>query len=202
MGRRAEAIDAKPLARPCKLKRAVADQPGAKERRGLRVAIAVGNRKHVARIRHRVLGIAAVDLIAGEERVIAEILRSLAAIGAGAVGVAEPWHAHALAYGEALDVLSERLDMPHDLMPEHKRKFWVLKLAVEDMEIGAAHSACRHLDEDLVRPRCGHRQLRRVKRLAGALQHHRLHHMRRHIIPRPWRLRGAARALAKYPQGA
>ena len=49
--------------------RAVADQPGAQQRRGLGVAVAVGQRKAVARVGDGVLGVAAVDLVAGEARV-------------------------------------------------------------------------------------------------------------------------------------
>ena len=47
--------------------------------------------------------VAAVDLIAGEACMVAEIFVSAAAIGAGAVGEAEPRHADPVADGEALN---------------------------------------------------------------------------------------------------
>src|SRR5262249_52981877 len=95
MSRRAETIAAEPRRSTDRrvsrdLERAVTDQSGAQQRRRLGIAIALGDGKHVARIGHRVLSVAAVDLIAGEERVIAEIFAARAAIEAGAVGVAEP----------------------------------------------------------------------------------------------------------------
>ena len=70
----AEAVDAEALRVPGQLQRAVADQPGAEQRRRLGVAIAVRQLEGVARVGDRVVGIAAVDLVAGEARVVAEIL--------------------------------------------------------------------------------------------------------------------------------
>ena len=66
--------------------RTVADQPGAEQRRGLGVAIGLGELEGVARVGNGVAGIAAVDVIAGEARVVAEILLAQAAITTGAVG--------------------------------------------------------------------------------------------------------------------
>ncbi len=157
MRSRAEAVDAEALARTSELQRAVADQPGAEQRRGFGVAIAVRNRKHVACVGHGVLGIAAVDLVAGEARMVAEIFGALAAIGACAVGIAEPRHADAHPRSEALDAVAQGLDAPDDLVPEHERKLRLRELAVEDMQVGAAHPARRDLDQDLVRARSGHR---------------------------------------------
>jgi len=52
------------------------------------------------------LGIAAVDLVAGETRIVAKILAARPAIEARAVGKAEPWHADALTELEALHLLA------------------------------------------------------------------------------------------------
>ena len=40
-------------------------------------------------------------------------------------------------------------------MPEHERKLGLRKLAIEDMQIGAAHPAGRDLDQNLVRTGAG-----------------------------------------------
>ncbi len=62
MGGGAEAVDAEALRSPalCHLERAVADQPGAQERRGFGVAIAVGQREG-ERASATVVGVAAID---------------------------------------------------------------------------------------------------------------------------------------------
>src|SRR4029453_12826681 len=49
------------------------------------------------------------------------------------------------------------------------------KLAVEHVEVGAAHPASCDLDEDLVRSGRSHRQLHRAERHARAVEHHCLH---------------------------
>src|SRR5690242_10943502 len=65
-------------------------------------------------------------------------------------------------------------------MAEHERKLRMRELAIEHMEVGAAHAASGDLDEDLVGARLGHRQLRRAERLARPIEHHRLHPRWRH----------------------
>ena len=101
MGRGAEAIDAEARRVAGHLQRAVADQPGAEQRRCFGVAVAFRQMEAVARVGDRVRGVAAVDLVAGEARAVAEIFAAVAAIGAGAVGPAEPRHADAVADGES-----------------------------------------------------------------------------------------------------
>ena len=76
MRRRAEAVDAEALAVPCHLQRPVADQTGAEEGCRFRVAVALGQPENVARVRHSKLSVTAIDLIAGEEGAVAEILLS------------------------------------------------------------------------------------------------------------------------------
>src|SRR4029078_10386475 len=105
--RGAKAVDGEPRRLPRNrlarhLERTIADQPCAEQRGGFRVAIAFRNRKDIARVGNRVLGIAAVDLVAGETRIVAKILAARPAIEARAVGEAEPWHADALTELEAL----------------------------------------------------------------------------------------------------
>src|SRR6476620_12228050 len=97
--------------------------------------------KAVARVGHRVGGVAAVDLVAGEEGVVAEIFLMVAAIGASAVGEAEPRHANAVASCEALHLGALSVDAPDDLMAEYKRQLRLRELAVDNVQIGAAHPA-------------------------------------------------------------
>src|SRR5690242_892744 len=106
MRRGAKAVDAEPqrlsgdrLAGH--LQRAIANQAGAEQRRRFGIAVTFENGEDVARISDGVLGIAAVDLIAGEAWIVAEVLAAGAAVEAGAVGEAEPRHAYALTDGKA-----------------------------------------------------------------------------------------------------
>src|SRR5215468_3349837 len=135
MGRSAKAINAEPrrLSRhrhARHLERAVADQPSTEQRRGLGVAVTFGNWKNVARVGNGVLGIAAVDLVAGKARVVAKVLAARAAVEANAIGEAEPRHANALADGEASHLVADSLDTPHDLVTQYERKLWMREIAI------------------------------------------------------------------------
>src|SRR5262245_34701922 len=164
MRRSAKAINAEPrwlpphrLARH--LERAVADQPSTEQRRSLCIAIAFGNREDVTRVGNGVLGIAAVDLIAGKARVIAKVLSPRAAVETHSTREAKPRHADA-------DIVAQGFHAPDDLVTQHERKLRMREIAVEHMKIRAAHAASGDLDEDLVGPWHGNRQLCRAERLA------------------------------------
>src|SRR5690606_10360909 len=94
--RGAEAVDAQTLGVARHAQRAIADQPGAKKRRRLVVRVVAVDRKAVAGVGDRVLGIAAVDLVAGEARRVAQVLLAGGAVAAAPAGVAEPGDADPL----------------------------------------------------------------------------------------------------------
>ena len=96
VGGGAEAVEADPLGLADQAQRPVADQPGAEQRRRLRVRIAVGDRQAEALVGDGQLGVAAVDVVAGEAGVVAEVLAAAAAVAALAVGPAEPGDADPL----------------------------------------------------------------------------------------------------------
>jgi hypothetical protein len=158
MRRRAEAVDAEPLGRAGEAQRAVADEAGAEQRRCSDVVQSRRQRKAIARIGDRVLGIAAVDRIAGETRALAEILAPGAAIGARAAGEAEPGHADAHPRLQAAHTLAERLNVADDLMPGNQRQLGFRQLAVDDVEIGAADAASGDAQPHLLRTGLGQRQ--------------------------------------------
>src|SRR5207244_11758301 len=72
VGGGAEAVQAEPLGVPGRPQRAMADQAGAEERRRLLVGVALGNRKAEALVGDGVLGVAAVEVVAGEPGLAAE----------------------------------------------------------------------------------------------------------------------------------
>jgi hypothetical protein len=59
-------------------------------RRGLLIAVVIGDREAEALIGNRQLGAAAVDVVAGEVRGVAEVLPALAAVATSAIGPAQP----------------------------------------------------------------------------------------------------------------
>ncbi len=102
-----------------------------------------GEREAVALIGDAVVAVAAVQGVAGEARVRAQVLPAAPAIAANAAGPAEPGDADALPFGEALDARAEGRDAPHDLVSRHDRQPGLRKVAVHHVEIGAADPAGR-----------------------------------------------------------
>ena len=164
-----EAVEPEPLCVPGEVERAVADQAGAEERRGLLVRVAGREREAVARVRDRLLRIAAVDVVAGEARVVAEILLSGAAVAAFAVRPREPRNADARAFALALDHGAD------DLVAEDERQLRVGELAVSDVQIGAANAAGVHAQAHLSGAELGPRQVSSAQRRARRIEHHRPH---------------------------
>src|SRR5205823_5993417 len=91
-----------------------------------------------ALVRDGLLGVTAVEVVAGEAGPVAEVLLPGAAVAAHAVRPTEPWHADTAARGERLAALDHRA---HDLVSEHERELRLVELAVADVQIGAADPA-------------------------------------------------------------
>ena len=136
----AEAINADRPPVSGELERAPADQARAEQRRRRDRVEVLGKRKDEVRVGDRMGREPAVPGVAGEERRIAQIFTSAAAIGASPVGVAEPSHADARAKLEA-DPCADRVDAADNLMARHDGQLGVGQLAVDDMEVGAADTA-------------------------------------------------------------
>ncbi len=174
-------------ASPAHPQRAIADQAGAEQRRHLLVVIAARQREAVALVCDGVLGIAAVDVAAGEAGVRAQVLAPAAAVLAHPVGPAQPRHPHALIRGA--DLPGARLHDANDLMAEDARRRVDRHLAVEQVQIRAADPAGLHLQQQLPLLRHGHGTLKQAQRLADPLEDHRSHRALarclRHIACRP-----------------
>ncbi len=146
MGGGAEAVDADPLGVAGQPQGAVADQPGAEQRRRRDIAEGRVDREAIALVGDRQLGIAAIDLVAGEAGMVAQILTAATAAIADAAGPAEPRHADPVAEREVVGIGAPLNDHADDLMARHQRQFRLRQLAVEDVQIGTAHRA--RLDRD------------------------------------------------------
>src|SRR4051812_43370326 len=103
VGGGAKAVNADQPRVPGHAQRAVTDEAGAHQGRRLDVAPAGVDRKAIALVGDGQLGIAAVDLIAGESRAVAQILAAAAAVSADAACPAEPRHADPVADPETVD---------------------------------------------------------------------------------------------------
>ena len=154
---------------------AVADQPGAHQRRRFDIAVAGVDRKAIALIGHAQLGIAAVDRVAGETRAIAKIFAAAAAIVANPAGPAEPRHPDPVAERETVDLRPLVDDDADDLVTKHQRQLRVGELTIDDMQVGAAHGAGAHRDQHLLRPGTRRRQFRRDQGLSRCRQQFRSH---------------------------
>ena len=170
VGGGAEAVEPEPFGVAGQAERAVADEPGAEERRGLQVVVLLRDREAVALVGHDPLRVAAVEVVAREAGRLAEVLAAREAVAADAVRPAEPRHA------ETAPVLCPA----DDLVAEDERELRVRQLAVDHVEVGAADAAGRHAQQDLARLRLRFRNLLESQRLAGRVKHHRAHV---HIVP-------------------
>ena len=150
--RGAEAVEAEPLRVAREPQRAVADQPGAEQRRRLHVGVAVRDREAEALVGDRVLRVAAVEVVAGEARAVAEVLAARAAVAARR-------RRSSRATARRARSAAARRPLADDLVAGHERQLRVRQLAVDDVQIGAAHAAGVDAHQHLPRPRLGNRQL-------------------------------------------
>jgi hypothetical protein len=98
----------------------IADQPGTQQWSGLGVAVSAGNTEDVTKVGDRVLGVAAVDLIAGEASPQAEILAPSEAVAAAAAGLPQPRDANPFPWIQAVDALACRDHGADDLVAENE----------------------------------------------------------------------------------
>lgn len=93
-------------------------------------------------------GISSIDIVTGIDRIVAEVLATLEAESARAVGAAEPRNTDARTDGER-NAGRDGGDGADDLMPWHDRRAVWPEVAFDDVEIGAANTARSNRDEYL-----------------------------------------------------
>src|SRR5580765_166732 len=103
MSRGTEAVKAKILSRAGSAVGPITDKARTQQGRGLRIRVALGNGQAIMGVRDGILGITTLARVAGEFRLIAQILHARAAIPADAAGVTEPGHPHTLAHLKLCD---------------------------------------------------------------------------------------------------
>ncbi len=161
MGAAPEAVETEPAARwqggPAQ--RAVADDPGAEQRRQGHVLQALGESVGEGGRYGRVLRVAAVRVPAGVLGARAQVLGPAQAVRARPVGTAQPRDAHPVTDREAAHPGPEPGHRADDLVPRRHPGAAHRQIALGDMEVGAAHPARAHVHEQFVIPRAGQRLL-------------------------------------------
>src|SRR5206468_7138358 len=155
--RGAEAVEPEPRRIPGGDERPVPYQAGAQEGRRPEIVVAVRDWEAKPRIGDRVLGVPAVDEVAGEARAITQVLATGAAVAAFTAGPAQPRDADALPPREPVHARADALDRADDLVAQDERQLGMRQLAVEHMQVGAAHATCLHGDKHLARAGLGGR---------------------------------------------
>jgi hypothetical protein len=125
------------------------DDAGAEERGDVGVVEGVGEGKHEVGADEGVLRIAAVDGVAGEGGVVAEVFFVAETEGAGSVGAADPGDADAGACEEFGGCAFD--DFADDLVAEDEGFLDEGQVTFEDVEVGAADSAGEDSEENVVR---------------------------------------------------
>jgi hypothetical protein len=92
------------------------------------------------------LRVTPVAVVAGEHGVLAQIFARVTAIAATAAASSKPWHPDALPDRKALYAVASANDNADDLVTWNKRRAHCRQLAVDDMQIGAAHAARSNLE--------------------------------------------------------
>ena len=156
-----------------------ADDPGAQQRRGLFIGKRFGNRINERLGCDRVFGVAAVDRVAGERRMIAEIFPAGAAEFAGEVRAVKPRHADARAPRETMRALAQFFDDADDLVAGNHRRFARRQFAFHHVEIGAADAAAAHAQKDFALAGLRDGRVREFERIGrdrrGRMQEARFH---------------------------
>src|SRR5947207_2636936 len=108
------------------------------------IGILAGEPECEPRVRRGVLGVAAVDLVSGEARAVAQVLAGGAAIAALAATPAEPGNADPLSAGEPARARPGGDDRADDFVTEHEGQLGVREFCIENVQVSAAHAAGIH----------------------------------------------------------
>ena len=127
VGRSPEAIETQPFARldAAHTKRAVADDAGAEQRRRLLVGELLGDAIHEGCRRHKVFGVAAVDVPAGKRCLLTEVLSPNKAEAASPTRFAEPGNPDPVARGEPLYSWPGGRHLADDFVAGNERQLWL-----------------------------------------------------------------------------
>ena len=148
----------------------------------MRVVVAVGKMKTIARIGDSIFGISAIAVIAGKHRRIAQVLPAGKAIAAVPASAAEPRHADPLAHADTSGACTEPDDGSHDFMPQYQRRLVRRKIGIHDVQVCPAYAASSYPDQKIVLAWRRNRHARGPQRQIRPLQQHCRHGAVRNLI--------------------
>jgi hypothetical protein len=146
---------------------AESDDAGAEQRGEVHGLVLFRERNEEIGARCRVFGIAAVDGVAREGGVVAEILAALAAEEAGSVGATEPGDAGPRAWFPAGTSLPKLLDAPDDLVARGDGSVQRRQFSGGDVQVGAADAAGFDAEQDFAGAWLGNGQVLHRQRARG-----------------------------------
>ncbi len=133
--------------------------PAHNRRRRVHVIERLRNRINVIGWSDHILGVAAIDVISGEERVLAQILRAAQAVLACLIGPVQPGQSDAIAFAMILHAASDCIDDSDDLMAWDNRPLVLRKFAFHRVQVGMAQRATIHTNAHLSCRWVRHRQI-------------------------------------------
>ena len=102
---------------------------------------------------HGMLTIASIDVVSGELRVIAEILKPVAAVATNAISRVQPGNAHAISLLYDSDVSADGIHNSDDLVTRNDGEFRQREVSLHNVQIRVADSAAAYLRANLSRTR-------------------------------------------------
>ncbi len=176
----AKAVQAQAAGIARQTERPISDESGAQQRCGLNIVEPGRQHKAITFRRQRELRVAAVDMVAGEARLLAQIFPAAQAVGASFAGPSQPRHPDPVALAHALHVFTHGSHGGDDLVSGDQGEPRRRKLAVEDVKVGPADAARMHGEEHFALAGVRHRNAVQLKRRAGMHQPHGRHGAIRH----------------------
>ena len=135
------------------LKRSIANDSRAKQRRGLQIAKYLRNQVRKILANHRILRVTSIRVPAAEPGELAKIFPPARTIFTFSAGRSQPCDTHALADLQAPATLAQFFHDPHGLMSRHDKFFMLRQLSFDHVQIGPADRAAAHLQQNFTRGR-------------------------------------------------
>ena len=127
------------------------------------------NLEHEMLMGHRILGVTAVDVVAGKAGAVAEIFLAAQAEVTVAAGFSQPGHAHHLADQAVRHRAAHLHHLADDLVPRHQRQFGFSQVAIHHVQVGATYRAAADSDQHLLIAGRGYGDVVELQRLALAM---------------------------------
>ena len=116
--------------------------------------------------------------------------------------MSKPGYANPFTQAQRINTGTQRIDSTDNLVPRNDRHMLIWQFAIKNMQIRAAHSACRNLYPDLARSGIAIGQVCPNQRPTNLVHYHCVHHVEAHSVRQqgaPLCLQQTVRDAAKRP---